>query len=133
MKNSRKRYEVAEIHEWIGKRLTEFLSLKGCTIADVARKLGRDPSYLYRIGRGEENPTVEQIEMIVKACGSTLAEFFAPMAREKTAQENVAEDDAVLATVKKLLNDPASRAGIIASVFGFARLLMPGKDAPRKK
>ena len=112
---------VEKSNERIGKRLQFVLATAGKTVPDLQRDLGeKDPSYLYRLVKGQQNPTVDVLERILLACGTNLGAFFAPWAMPAPEEDIEAENERAMLAFQQLLKDPVSRPGAISAVMMFA-------------
>lgn len=59
----------------IGKNIKKARLKAGLTQAKAAKKAGIHTNYFARIERGEENPTSEVLEAIIKALGVTSSDI----------------------------------------------------------
>jgi len=57
------------------ERLKFLREKAGFTMRGLSKKLNRGDSYISKMESGQFSPTFEDIEIIVKECGSTMEEF----------------------------------------------------------
>jgi transcriptional regulator with XRE-family HTH domain len=75
---------ASEFTKRIAARIRAVVGRK--TPVDLTEHDGPSRSYIYRLMKGEANPTVEQLDAICRAYGTTLAEFFEPWSRESAVK-----------------------------------------------
>jgi transcriptional regulator with XRE-family HTH domain len=67
--------------ESIAERLKTMRELAGLSPEQVSARAGGEvsPSYLRRLEKGENSPTIEMLAELCAACGTNLAKFFASL------------------------------------------------------
>lgn len=65
--------------EQFGKRIRELRKLKSMTQEQLADKASLHNTYIGTVERGEKNISMINIDRIVKALGTNLAEFFSTL------------------------------------------------------
>ncbi len=60
----------------VGRNIRRLRVAKGLSQEALGLAAGCEPSYVGRVERGRENPTVDLLEAIAKALGDPLAAFF---------------------------------------------------------
>jgi transcriptional regulator with XRE-family HTH domain len=68
----------------IAERLQVMRDLAGLSPEEITAKTGNkiSPSYIRRLEKGENSPTVEAVAFICAACRTTLAKFFSSFPAE---------------------------------------------------
>lgn len=69
---------------WIIERLQILREKTGLTAEDFAAKVGIGVGYIYKIERGESEPSVQVINDWLTVCGKDLATFFLDLAHGET-------------------------------------------------
>lgn len=124
----------ASLKERIKERFQQLFELKNMNVPKLTERLGqKDPSYVYRVVNGIQNPTIEVLERFVVACGSNLGEFFAPWLAEISPATKEEEDAEVMAKLKRFLDDPMSRTGTIDAVLSWGDQPQPRNKSVRRK
>lgn len=91
-----------ELRRWVGARLSELRMSRTrsqspeLSVRQFARLAGISPRHVYKIEAGESSPTIETLNNWLRACDSTLGQFFiALLASGPTTQRRKAEDRAL--------------------------------------
>lgn len=64
---------------WVVKRLICFRNAAGLDVHAIAKETKLSLGGVKKIESPHSNPTVESLDLYVKACGKTLGEFFEPL------------------------------------------------------
>jgi len=80
-----------------GQRIRFFRSIVGISANALAKKVGLDPTTIYKIEANDSKPSLGSLESICAALGISLAEFFT-----EEEQSLGPEIQRLLGTVKKL-------------------------------
>lgn len=83
----------------IGDRIRTLRSAKGWSQEELAHRADLHPSHMGRLERGEENVTLESLEKVTNALGTTLEELFRVLNKDT---EN--RDTAMLFSIVNKLN-----------------------------
>lgn len=60
----------------IRNRVGEVIQERGLTIAEVARRMGRDPAQIQRLMKEDANPTIRTVHRLCVATGASTEELF---------------------------------------------------------
>jgi hypothetical protein len=101
----------ADVKKRVAARLKWLIGNK--PIVGLSNVGGPSKSYLYRMLGGTVSPTIDTLDAVCRAYGSTLGEFFLPWAKERDAlrQEQAAE---MRMRLERLIGSDAGVDGVLA-------------------
>jgi transcriptional regulator with XRE-family HTH domain len=70
---------VHDLRPALGARVKELRRRRGFSQEELAGRAGLHWTYLSDLERGQQTPTVDVVNRLARALGTTLAEFFAPL------------------------------------------------------
>jgi transcriptional regulator with XRE-family HTH domain len=85
----------------IGKKIERLRKVKGMSQNKLATLAGLAPSYIPDLEKGRKCPTVEVLDNICYALGTTLTDFF----NEQSEKSKIDKLSTLSGEQKKLLND----------------------------
>lgn len=101
-------------------------------VRDLGDKDGPSKSYLYRMLKAETNPTLTQMDAVIREYGSTLGDFFDPWRQESSEKR-----EQLTAEARILLDEILASGGDINGLVNSLRVLHgfavgSGKPSKRK-
>lgn len=100
--------ERSELSAWVGEELKALRVRAGLDVNTVAKAAKMSPAGIRKMETANGNPTVESIDLYVKACGKTIGEFFAP----KIPPGRPGYDRYVHGVIKSALEHPKTMDGV---------------------
>lgn len=89
---------------------------------------GPSRSYIYRMLKGQANVSMEELDAVLRAYGSTLGEFFEPWRETERVERQIKAAEA-----RERLNRILESDVDIIGLVDFLRVLDPGESRKRNK
>lgn len=91
-------------------------------VIDLGEQGGPSRSYIYRMRNGTANPSLEEIEAVLKAYGSSLGEFFEPWKEnERMERQKLAAEARI--RLNRIIDSDVDITGLVE----FLKILDPGE------
>lgn len=97
-------------------------------VIDLGERGGPSRSYIYRMLKGEANVSLEELDAVLRAYGSTLGEFFEPWREDERVQRQK-----LAAEARGLIEDVISGDGDLGGLVRFLHALSPDAKHRRNK
>jgi hypothetical protein len=117
---------VNDLKATVAARLKRLIG--GRPVIDLGSQGGPSRSYIYRMMKAGTNPSIEELDAVLRAYGSNLGEFFSPM-REDARMERQQFSAEARVRMERILASDVDINGLV----DFLRVLDPGEKRTSNK